>query len=381
MKIMAFYLPQFHETEDNNNWWGKGFTEWVNVKKAKPLFETHYQPRIPLDQNYYDLSKIETLKWQVDLAEQYGIYGFCVYHYWFNGHLLLEKPLEMMRDSTEINFPYSICWANENWTNAWVAEEGNVKTLIKQNYGEKDDWENHFQYLLSFFQDPNYIKENNKPQLVIYRPELIDNLNIMLDFWNQRSIDYGFDGIDFSYQQLSFAIDPNHDESKFKYSIEYQPGYARYDKNTDKINSKHIFITKIKAIIRRFILRIDKKMHSNLIDHFAPKNLKTENYEEICNYIINRKARNEKSVGGMYVGWDNTPRKGERGQVSLGSSPEKFEKYLRLQIKNIKDNYFNDYMFLFAWNEWAEGGYLEPDMKYQYRYLQAVKNALNKDGK
>ncbi|WP_314318843.1 glycoside hydrolase family 99-like domain-containing protein [Paucilactobacillus nenjiangensis] len=377
---MAYYLPQFHETEDNNKWWGKGFTEWVNVKKAKPLFENHNQPRVPLNNNYYDLSKIESIKWQTELAKKYGIYGFCIYHYWFNGHLLLEKPLEMIRDSSEINFPYSICWANENWTNAWVAEEGNVKTLIKQDYGDKSDWEKHFQYLLGFFRDPNYIKESNRPQLVIYRPELISNLNDMLDYWSDRAIDYGFDGIDFAYQQLSFAIDPKHDESRFKYSIEYQPGYARYDENHDKKSSDEILFNKFKEKVRRSILQIDKKMHTNFLSYFAPQHLKFENYEEICKYIVKRKAINKKSIGGMYVGWDNTPRKGTKGQVSLGSTPELFEKYLKLQIDNIKTNYSNDYLYIFAWNEWAEGGYLEPDTKYGYAYLEAIYNALNEDG-
>lgn len=375
MKIMDFYLPQFHETEENNKWWGKGFTEWVNVKNAKPLFTNHYQPRVPYDDNYYDLSEIKNIKWQVNLAKKYGIYGFCIYHYWFNGHLLLEKPLEMIKSSDEINFPYSICWANENWTNAWVAKEGNVKTLIKQDYGDKNDWENHFQYLLPFFKDKNYIKNSNRPQLVIYRPELIIDLNEMLDYWEQRAIDYGFAGIDFAYQQLSFAIDPNHDESRFKYSIEYQPGFARYDKNNDQKNARSFLFNKIKALIRHFILSIDKRLHSNLIAQFAPKHIKTENYEEICQYIVNRKARNDKSIGGMYVDWDNTPRRGSKGQVSIGSTPELFEKYLGLQITNIEKNYSNDYLYIFAWNEWAEGGYLEPDTKYGYKYLQAIKDA------
>lgn len=379
MKIMAFYLPQFHETEENNKWWGKGFTEWVNVKNAKPLFENHYQPRVPYDENYYDLSELETIKWQVNLAKKYGIYGFCIYHYWFNGHLLLEKPLEMIRDSDEINYPYSICWANENWTNAWVAEEGNVKTLIKQDYGDKNDWENHFQYLLSFFKDKNYIKNDNRPQLVIYRPELIENLNEMLDYWKQRAIDNGFAGIDFAYQQLSFAIDPKHDESRFEYSIEYQPGYARYDQNMNQSNKKALFLNAVKKFVRRIILKIDKRINGNLIDYFAPKHLKTENYEELCKLIIKRKARNEKSVGGMFVGWDNTPRKGERGQVSIGSNPKVFEKYLKLQIQNIQKNYSNDFMFIFAWNEWAEGGYLEPDKRYEYQYLEAIRDAINGD--
>ena len=166
MKVIAFYLPQFHTIPENDEWWGKGFTEWTNVKAAKPLFEGHVQPRIPLNNNYYNLLDDEVMEWQVELARQYGVYGFCFYHYWFDGHMLLEKPMENMLNSDKINFPYCICWANENWTNAWTAN-GDVKTLIKQTYGDREEWERHFSYLLDFFKDKNYIKENNKPLFVL----------------------------------------------------------------------------------------------------------------------------------------------------------------------------------------------------------------------
>lgn len=376
MKIISYYLPQFHTIPENDEWWGKDFTEWVNVKKAKPLFENHYQPRIPLEKNYYNLLDPNTIKWQINLAKNYGLYGFCIYHYWFNGKLLLEKPLELFRDNDEINFPYCICWANEDWTNAWVAN-GDVKTLIRQDYGNKVDWEKHFEYFLSFFKDENYIKEDNKPLLVIYRPEIIENLNEMLDYWNSMAIKNGFSGIKYAYQQLTFDLMKEKDDSRFSYNIEYQPGYARYDirHDTDDMTTRLLF--KTKNTIRNIITKIDKKFKTNLSARITRKGLKLEDYNMLCNAIVKRHAQNEKSVAGMYVGWDNSPRKGENGQISLNSTPERFEYYLRKQIENVKKNYSNDMLFIFAWNEWAEGGYLEPDEKYQYKYLQAIKNALD----
>ena len=175
MKVIAFYLPQFHEIAENNEWWGEGFTEWVNVKNAKPLTKNHNQPHVPLNNNYYNLLNDDVKKWQIDLAKEYGIYGFCMYHYWFNGHLLLEKPVEQFLKNKELDFPFCLCWANENWTNVWAAE-GN-KILISQTYGDQEEWERHFEYFLPFFKDNRYIKEDGCPLLVIYKPDIMENMN------------------------------------------------------------------------------------------------------------------------------------------------------------------------------------------------------------
>lgn len=151
MKVIAFYLPQFHEIPENNEWWGKGFTEWVNVKKAKPLYRGQNQPRVPLQRNYYNLEDVSVQEWQVELAKKYGVYGFCMYHYWFNGHLLLEKPVEQYLKNNKLDLPFCLCWANENWTNVWAA--GGNKILISQTYGDKNEWKKHFDYFLPFFKD------------------------------------------------------------------------------------------------------------------------------------------------------------------------------------------------------------------------------------
>ena len=214
MKIIAFYLPQFHAIPENDKWWGKGFTEWINVKKATPLFNGHYQPRVPLNKNYYNLLDGGTMAWQVELAKHYGIYGFCFYHYWFNGHLLLEKPVENYLNNHELNLPFCICWANEHWTNGWVSKEN--KILIAQKYGGVAEWKKHFYYLLDFIKDPRYIKLDNKPLVIIYRPELIDSRNEMLDCWQELAINEGLSGLTFAYQQLGLDITPNEDDKAMR---------------------------------------------------------------------------------------------------------------------------------------------------------------------
>lgn len=375
MKIITFYLPQFHTIPENDEWWGKGFTEWVNVKAAKPLFNNHYQPKIPLNENYYNLLNPEVLRWQINLAKQYGIYGFCFYHYYFDGHMLLEKPMEIMRDNSSLNIPYCISWANENWTNAWKAD-GNVKTLIQQTYGDRKQWKAHFEYLLRFFKDPNYILEDNKPLFIIYRPEIIPNLNSMLDYWDELAIKNGFDGMVFAYQQLAFHYMPNHDESHFKYNIEYQPSYARYDIRLHQDSKTGKIAFKFRNSIRSLVLNIDKLLGTNINSKLSKKKLVFEDYDSLCKEIVNRSPDSDKAIPGMFMGWDNTARRGERGTVCLGSSPESFKRYLSQQIINARDSYKKDMLFVFAWNEWAEGGYLEPDEKHGYEYLEAVRDAL-----
>ncbi len=370
MKIITFYLPQFHEIPENNEWWGKGFTEWVNVKKAQPLFDGHYQPRIPKDKNYYNLLDKKTIKWQAEIAKKYGIYGFCFYHYWFDGHMLLEKPIEIFLQNKDIDINYCISWANEDWTNAWANNSN--KTLISQNYGSKKEWINHFDYFLRFFKDDRYIKINNKPLLIIYRPELIGCLNEMLDTWNELAIENGFDGITFAYQHFNYGNMKNKDDSRFSYQIEYQPSYAMKESENNRLL---LFLKRIKNKIDVFSQKI---FHKSIQVSTLKNNLKKYDYDELWNNILKRNPENEKNVPGAFVGWDNTPRKNNRGSVVVNNTPSKFENYMVKQINNAKDKYHKDFIFMFAWNEWAEGGYLEPDEKYNYEYLQAIKNALNK---
>lgn len=369
MKTIAFYLPQFHQIPENDQWWGKGFTEWVNVKKAQALFEEHYQPRIPLYKNYYDLTNHNVLLWQAQIAKKYGVYGFCIYHYWFDGHMLLEKPMEILYAHPEIDTKYCICWANEDWTNAWVSKDN--RTLISQTYGKQEDWKLHFEYLKKFFFDKRYICDDGKPILVIYRPEIIPCLNEMLDFWNEEAKACGLKGMTYIYQHAHFALQSEKDDSRFTYNIEYEPQTSRLMMN----NQRHKFLRKIKNSID---LMMQKYFHQALDLSMYRKNDCPEkfSYDEIWRFILSREPQSSKSIPGAFVDWDNTPRRGARGSVAIGSTPEKFYMYFKRLVQKTKEVYNKDFIFVFAWNEWAEGGYLEPDEKNKYGYLESIHKAL-----
>ena len=366
MKIVTFYLPQYHAIPENDKWWGEGFTEWENLKKAKPLYENHYQPRIPLNKHYYNLLDPKEIKWQAELARNNGVYGWCIYHYWFSGHMLLEKPTEILLKSSDIDIHFCICWANESWTKAWVSKSNQF--LIKQTNGDRDDWIKHFYYLLPFFKDKRYILKDGKPLFVIYRPELFPNIGEMIDLWNEMAIKEGLNGLSFAYQTMQNNLKT---EDFFQYRIEYQPNYSVYDSS----RNRHRLLKRIKWLLVKFF----RKININL-EYLSPSGFVVRDYDKVWEGILSRKATDEKSIAGAFVDWDNTPRKQDKGSVIEGFSPQKFEDYLVKQIENVKNNYSNDLLFLFAWNEWTEGGYVEPDEKDGYGRIEAIKKALMRAG-
>lgn len=371
MKVIAFYLPQFHEIPENNEWWGKGFTEWVNVKKAVPLAEGQNQPRVPLHNNYYDLSNEDVMKWQAELAKKYGVYGFCIYHYWFSGYKLLEKPAENLLKNKDIDIPFCFCWANENWTNQWVSGTSQ-KMLMEQKYGDEKEWKEHFDYWLPFFQDERYIKEDGRPLLVIYRPDLIEYLDDMLDKWDLWARDAGLRGICYAYQKSDKYVFnyANGKDAKFDYQIEYQPAACQEWRR----NKFQIFSIGLKRKIFRGLNKLfNTQKFSTIL--LVPK-LKKFNYDEDWKNIVSHKPESPKCIPGAFVDWDNTPRKQMRGSFYVGVTPEKFAHYFDRLVKHTKDIYKKDMIFLFAWNEWAEGGYLEPDEKNKYGYLEAIRKVL-----
>lgn len=219
-------MPQFHNIPENDEWWGDGFTEWTNVKKAKPLYEGHMQPRVPLGGNYYNLLDDNVKIWQADLAKKYGVYGFCYYHYWFNGKMLLEKPMEQMLANKEVDIPFCICWANEPWTKAWVGDER--KLLIAQEYGQEEEWKQHFMYLLPFFKDERYITKNGKPLFVFYRPDIVPCMKEMIETWDKLAKENGLSGITFAFQSGDYDWNNSKEAKLFDYDIEFQPPYASH---------------------------------------------------------------------------------------------------------------------------------------------------------
>lgn len=377
MKIIAFYLPQFHEIPENNKWWGKGFTEWTNVKKAEPLFGEHYQPRIPMNNNYYDLSDgTKTQRWQCKIAREHGIYGFCFYHYWFDGHLLLEKPVEAYLKDEKCDLPFCISWANENWTKAWVSKEDNI--LISQTYGNKDEWIRHFNYLLPFIRDERYITIDGSPLIILYRPELIGNkIDAMLDCWNELAKENGLQRPIYAYQHPRSDDFLGDHKKNFRFAIEYQPHYTLLQ-NANKFST----LRKLKLRISNFTekhfgIQINVK---NIAGRLGNHNqLEKFDYDAVWEKLLHQSA-GENRIPGVFVDWDNTPRRGCKGRLFLGGSADKFEKYMERAIIKAKNEYDKDMMFIFAWNEWTEGGILEPTEKDGYGYLNAIKEALENTG-
>ena len=371
IKVIPVYLP--HAIPENDEWWGKGFTEWVNVKGAKPLFEGHNQPRVPLNDNYYNLLDVETLKWQCKLAKDHGIYGFCMYHYWFNGHLLLEKPMEMLLAHPEIDIKYCISWANHDWTDGWKASNRAPKILIAHDFDDEQDWVNHFNYMLPFFKDPRYMRENNKPIMIIYIPNLIRKLNKMLDCWTRMAKEAELEGLTYIYQSAASSFDQSWDRSRFDYAVEMNPGYA----NTYFQNKRNMgMFPKFMKYSREFKRMLG--IRRSLLPQKKIKEVAKADYDETWQRILQLRPQNNspKMIPCAFTDWDNTPRHKERGYVYLGVTSEKFGIYFRKLVENTRTYYKTDMIFVFAWNEWAEGGYLEPDEKYKYGFLEAIKDAL-----
>ena len=373
MKIIPLYLPQFHTIPENDEWWGKGFTEWVNVKNAEPMFEGHNQPRVPLNNNYYDLSEVETLKWQCKLAKEHGIYGFCMYHYWFNGHLLLEKPMEMLLAHSEIDIKYCISWANHDWTDGWKASNRAPKVLIAHDFDDEQDWVDHFNYMLPFFKDPRYMSENNKPLMVIYIPNLIRKLDKMLALWTKMAKENGFDGLTYIYQSAASSFDDSWNKGLFDYGVEMNPGYVGMYFNK---KSRGLF-PKLMKYSREIKRLLGIKRSLNLLEKNS--GVGKCDYDEMWQKVLQLRPKVDcgvKMIPCAVTDWDNTPRHKERGWAYVNATPEKFKQYFVQLLGNTKKYYDTDMIFVFAWNEWAEGGYLEPDEKNGYALLEAIRDVV-----
>lgn len=371
MKTIAFFVPQYHQIPLNDKYWGEGFTEWVNVKNARPLFEGHVQPKVPLNNNYYNLLDRKTKIWQMNLARKYGIYGFCYYHYWFNGKMLLEKPCEQILEDKEIDLPFCFCWANEAWSMEWT---GKKTVIMPQFYGEKKEWKEHWDYLLPFLKDERYIKEDGKPIFVLYRPESIPCLTPMLKYWRKMALEAGFPGIYFLSQSPEFLYNKDLDHSEIDFDIEYEPGTSKKSMANPKLEGVKEFRRKVMRFCEKHFGWDLRRYGQSMIQKVT--NMQRPDYDATWNNILTRPPHTAKSVPCAFVNWDNSPRYHERAQVYMGATPEKFQHYFSQQIKRTKNIYHKNFMFLFAWNEWGEGGYLEPDVENKYGYLDAVRNAL-----
>lgn len=355
-KVIAFYLPQFHTIPENDKWWGEGFTEWTNVKKAKPLFRQHNQPRIPYNNNYYLLDKKSSIQWQADVMNEYGVDGLCFYHYWFSGKKLLHTPLDLLLSNPEIKMPFCLSWANEPWTRAW--DGGDKEVLMPQSYGGEPEWKSHFDFLLGAFKDPRYICVDNKPVFLIYRAASIPMLDAMLEYWRKLALDNGLEGIHFVMMNTVFK--DSRDAHCFDATVDFEPMYTI---------GHHL--SKMTRYRRSISIRIRRMMNRVISQRRSPED--QISYKYIWNRILKRPLLDH-CYAGAFVDWDNTPRKAERGLVMHGAGPEQFGYYFKKQYRRCCDNNV-PFIFINAWNEWAEGTYLEPDARHGYKYLEAIKKA------
>ncbi len=344
IKAIAFYLPQFHPIHENDVWWGKGFTEWTNVSKAQPQFAGHYQPHLPAELGFYDLRVLDVQKRQIELARQYGIQGFCYYYYWFNGRKLLEHPLEQMLARPELDFPFCICWANESWSRCWDGLESDV--LIQQRHSAEDDLA-FIQEVTSLFTDSRYIRVGDRPLLVIYRPSLLPDPAATARRWRQYCRDCGVGEIVIAYTQSFDRIDPA--AIGFDYAIEFSPN------NIDT------------RIITSDIQPLNSNYAGTVYDY--------PNLVEKCRELPQPNYALFRSV---CPGWDNEARKPGHGVTYAGATPALYRQWLKNACQYTSQNHpvGEQFVFINAWNEWAEGAHLEPDRRYGYAWLQATAEAL-----
>jgi lipopolysaccharide biosynthesis protein len=357
IKPLAFYLPQYHPIPENDAWWGKGFTEWTNVTKAKPLFKGHRQPRLPADLGYYDLRLAEVREQQAEMAQAYGVHGFIYYHYWFgHGKQVIERPLNEMVASGKPDFPFCICWANQTWSGIWHGAPN--KVLMQQEYPGQDDLERHFQYLLKAFEDPRYIRVAGKPLFMIYDVLDLPDPLAMTTALRELAHRAGLPGL---YLMASNLLPDGADAKAMGLDAKVSNTFNR---------------TLIEAMSRQTLKgRVQSKLH-RILGKENPQSLRRVNHPQ----LVEAMQYQHTSIPNYPIvvpNWDNTPRSGLRGVAFDESSPDLFRKQLDKAIRYLKTEPVDDaLLFIKSWNEWAEGNYLEPDTVDGYAYLEAVKQAV-----
>lgn len=353
IRTIAFVLPQFHPIPENDEWWGKGFTEWTNVAKAQPLFEGHYQPQLPTDLGFYDLRLPEAREAQAEMAKEYGIKGFCYYHYWFNGKRLLNKPLDEILRLGEPDMPFMLCWANENWTRRWDGQNEHV--LMKQEYSLEDDKE-HIRFLCrNIFIDERYIKVKGCPVFAVYEHKLFPDVKKTVELWRKiAKEEFGFKDLYLCViESFNKRIDPA--SINFDAAIEFTPHALMSYKVPYKKLEKQLVDLKLKK----------------------EKTYSLRDYTKGLKKCLERKEEGFKFYRSVTPAWDNTPRRGKMATMAIGSTPEVFYDWLKQTIENFTPySEEENFVFINAMNEWAEGNHLEPCMKYGRQYLEATKKAI-----
>jgi lipopolysaccharide biosynthesis protein len=359
-RLITFYLPQYHPIPENDLWWGKGFTEWRNVVKARPLFKGHYQPHLPADLGFCDLRVPEVREAQANLAREYGIHGFCYYHYWFNGRQLLERPLEQVLTSRQPDFPFCICWANENWTRRWDGQDEQI--LVQQNYSADDD-ENHIRALLPYLKDTRYIKIEGRPLVLIYRVSSLPDPQQTARIWRRAARQAGFPDL-----YLCTVISLG--------TLDFDPASIGFDAAVDFPPTCNHRTQPIQPV-RCKLKRLDRQARRFFRDPYCENTILR--YSDLAQNIMNRPDPTHKRFPGVTPGWDNAARRKSGATIYFGSTPELYRQWLDhaiAQANRCIGNPEERFVFINAWNEWAEGNHLEPDQKWGRRYLEETKAAI-----
>lgn len=375
-RIIALYLPQFHSIPENDEWWGKGFTEWTNVKKAKPLCKGHVQPRVPADLGYYNLLDPDVREKQAKMAKDAGIEGFCYYHYWFgNGRQLLERPFDEVLASGKPDFPFCICWANHDWTNkSWkksaTQKQGSV--IIQMRY-TMEDHVKHFYSLLPAFKDKRYITVDGKPLFAVWSPRTIPDAKAFIEKWQELAKDNGLPGIHF----VGYTANANKklpDGTTSLYATDKASVFYRsvLDMGFDAVISSGL--TRAQAVLLGRL-----KLAWNVFSYksFFPSKACIDYYSLMKYYYVKEDAW-DNVYPTLLPQWDRTPRAGSKTEYLINSSPEKFQWTIQNAMNYLKDKSpEHRILFLKAWNEWGEGNYVEPDEQFGHGWLNAIRNVIS----
>lgn len=370
-RLVAFYLPQFHPIPENDEWWGKGFTEWTNVAKAKPLFKGHYQPRLPADLGFYDLRVPEVREAQAQLARDAGVEAFCYYHYWFAGKRLLERPFNEVVASGRPDFPFCICWANQTWSGIWHGSPNRV--LIEQTYPGAEDNRRHFMAVRDAFLDERYMRVEGRPLFMIYRPNEFPGVKAFIEQWQQLAREHGLPGIHFVAHLFHYETNWDFKAHGFDNCVIVSSLKGSALSTRDLLfeagkNGTRGFNDSIEAL-RHFIWRQSRSVFGKFNNVVL--------YKHVHPFLLDACKEIPNAYPCVTPNWDNTARSNVRGVVLHDSTPELFRAHIRQAIDLVQNRKPQLRLtFVKSWNEWAEGNYLEPDRKFGHDYLKVVREEV-----
>jgi lipopolysaccharide biosynthesis protein len=355
-RVLAFYLPQYHPIPENDRWWGAGFTDWLNVARAQPLFPGHTQPHLPADLGFYDLRLAESRAAQAELAQRYGVHGFCYYHYWFRGRRLLGRPFTDVLRSGEPELPFALCWANENWTRVWTG--GDREVLLEQTYSDEDDLD-HIRWLAEAFADPRYVRVNGRPVFLVYRPSALPNAERTTDVWRREAVRLGIGDLYLCAVHSNTTARQDPRIIGFDAAVEFQPHFGDLEGRL----GAGLFA---RASGRLFSSKRPYRVH------------RIHRYADVVAQRSSRQDPGWLEYPCVTPGFDNSPRRTSGGAVILtGAEPQVYGSWLKeVLLRFAPPSDEENLVFVNAWNEWAEGNHLEPCQRWGRSYLEAHAAAL-----